>query len=84
MKNASILGGVALAVTCAGATSTDAGSQSQPWESRIIGAPPSQPYASPGLYRSGNECAPDRAQAEWDRNYKFLGYACVRSSPNVR
>jgi hypothetical protein len=79
MKNGAILGRVALVMACAGAADTSfAQSHGEPWQSQVIGAPPSQPLASPGLYRSASECAPDRAEPEWDKNYKFLGYACVR------
>jgi len=42
-----------------------------------------QVRASPGLYKSGNECAPDRAEAAWGRNNQFLGYICVRN-PSLR
>jgi hypothetical protein len=76
MRNLALLGAALAVAAASGAAEAQNGDAS--WRSRAIGAPPSQPYASPGLYSSGNECGVDRAEPEWDANHKFLGYACVR------
>jgi hypothetical protein len=41
-------------------------------------------YAAPTrrLHRSGNECAPDRAEAVWGPGNAFLGYSCEPPSAN--
>ena len=45
---------------------------------------PSLPLASPGIHASGNECAPDRAEAAWSRDHRLLGYYCVQAPSNFR
>jgi len=37
-----------------------------------------QPLGSPGIHASGNDCAPDQAEAAWSRDHRLLGYYCVR------
>jgi hypothetical protein len=82
MKTIAILGGAVLSLTFAQIAPSGAQGRASQWDLQI-GAPPSLPLASPGFYQSGNECAPDRPEAAWDRNYKFLGYMCVRN-PTTR
>ena len=78
MKTASILICATLGFTQT-AFAAEAGHREPPAQ---VGAPPSLLLASPGLYRSGNECAPDRPEAAWGPGGKFLGYACVRNPSN--
>jgi hypothetical protein len=72
MKIAPILCGAAFAITLAPAAAQQ---QDRDWQSQVH----PQVLASPGLYQSGAECAPDRAEAVWGRDNRLLGYACVRN-----
>ena len=42
----------------------------------VMPGPPTV-LASPGVHQTGNECAPDQAEAVWGAGGQ-LGYACVR------
>jgi hypothetical protein len=42
----------------------------------VLPGPPTV-LASPGVHRTGNECAPDQAEAVWSAGGQ-LGYVCVR------
>ncbi len=74
-----LLIGAALALGCAGPASAQSGDAGRHPEIDTF----PQVRASPGIYKSGNECAPDRAEAAWGANNRFLGYVCVRN-PTVR
>jgi hypothetical protein len=85
MKTISLPGCAALALICVGlaqSSPSEAQSGAAGRDSKIEPDFP-QVRASPGLHQSGNECAPDRAEAAWGRNNRFLGYICVRN-PSLR
>ena len=77
MKTSAIV--VCATLAMAGASSAETQHRRQPTQA---GAPPSLLLASPGLFQSGNECAPDRPEATWSLNHEFLGYSCVRNPSN--
>jgi hypothetical protein len=74
MKTLSLLA-AALALTCAGPAWAQSGDSAR---NAAIDTFP-QVRASPGIYKSGNDCAPDRAEPAWGADNRLLGYVCVRN-----